>query len=230
MNASGPPLVLDLSAMWAGPLCAYLLRRAGLRVVKVEAAERPDGARAVPQFFEWLHRGQEIVTLPFTTTTGRDRLRRLVDTADVVIEASRPRALRQLGIQVEDVVAERPGRTWVSITGYGRDGDGQNDVAFGDDAAVAGDLVAFDPEGDPVFCGDAIADPLTGIVAADAALGARARGGGELVEVAMGGVASLFAAPGGDVSRHTVVRDGNEWVVRCGDRTQPVAPPRLPRC
>ena len=42
--------------------------------------------------------------------------------ADVVIEGSRPRALAQLGIDADAVVASRPGCTWVSITGYGRSG------------------------------------------------------------------------------------------------------------
>ena len=39
------PLVVDLSALWAGPLCAHLLGLAGARVVKVESLGRPDGAR-----------------------------------------------------------------------------------------------------------------------------------------------------------------------------------------
>ena len=190
-----PPLVVDLSAMWAGPLCAHLLGRAGSRVIKVESARRPDGARAGDaRFFEWLHAGHEQVVLDFDVREGRAALGRLLDRADVVIETSRPRALAQLGIDAKQFVAARAGRTWVSITGYGRAGAAANNVAFGDDAAVAGGLVAYDAAGAPLFCGDAIADPMTGLFAAAAAFRALAAGGGQLLDVAMAAVAKSLAA------------------------------------
>ncbi|HEY8547985.1 MAG TPA: CoA transferase [Acidimicrobiales bacterium] len=183
---AGSLLVVDLSSMWAGPVCAWLLGRVGMRVVKVESTARPDGARrGHPGFFGWLHAGHESVALDLRTPAGRDRLARLVGRADVVIEASRPRALAQLGIDAEAVVAGRPGRTWVSITGHGRHGDAAQRVAFGDDAAVAAGLVARDDAGDPVFCADAIADPITGLHAAVAALTSVVGGGGHLLDVAM---------------------------------------------
>jgi crotonobetainyl-CoA:carnitine CoA-transferase CaiB-like acyl-CoA transferase len=65
-------------------------------------------------------------------------------------------------------------------------------VAFGDDAAVAGGLVGFDATG-PVFRGDAIADPLTGLEAATAVLAALRRGGGELIEIGLAQVAATYA-------------------------------------
>jgi hypothetical protein len=187
------PIAVDLSAMWAGPLCARLLGWAGMRIVKVESVDRPDGVRSGdPQFYEWLHHGHEHRTLDFAAATGRHELLQLLREADVVIESSRPRALVQLGIDAHAIVAERPGRTWVSITGYGRSGDAAMRVAFGDDAAVAGGLVSRDHDGRPEFCGDAIADPLSGLLAAHAVLGSLARGGGHLVEVAMASVAKSF--------------------------------------
>ena len=64
-------------------------------------------------------------------------------------------------------------------------------VAFGDDAAVAGGLVAHGPGG-PCFLGDAIADPLSGIAAATAAAELVAAGRSGLVDVAMAGVAASF--------------------------------------
>lgn len=191
---SAAPLVVDLSAMWAGPLCAHLLGRAGMRVVKVESVHRPDGARRGDAgFYAWLHHGHDEVVLDLRTSVGRAELGALVARADVVIEASRPRALAQLGIDARRVVAHGRGPTWVSITGYGRTGAAAQRVAFGDDAAVAGGLVAHDDAGLPVFCADAVADPLTGLVAAAAALGAHRAGGGRLVSVAMAAVAAAFA-------------------------------------
>jgi len=195
--APARPLVVDLSAMWAGPLCARLLGQAGLRVVKVESTRRLDGARRGHQgFFDWLHGGHESVALDLSSSSGLAALRQLLARADVVIESSRPRALAQLGIDAEAVVAGRPGTTWISITGYGRTGTAGQRVAFGDDAAVAAGLVAYDHEDRPVFCADAIADPITGLYAALAALASLAAGGGHLVEVAMAAaVATTLAWP-----------------------------------
>ncbi|MFI6377119.1 CoA transferase [Streptomyces sp. NPDC050546] len=171
--------VVDLSALWAGPLCARLLGRAGARVVKVESVSRPDGARfGSPDFYRRLHQGHESLVLDFDSGA----LAEVVAEADLVIEASRPRALRRLGVRAEEFLAARPGRVWVSITGYGRDVDR---IAFGDDAAVSGGLTGLDRHGDPVFLGDALGDPVTGVYAAHAAACSLARGGGELLGVSM---------------------------------------------
>lgn len=188
-----PPRIIDLSAMWAGPLCGRLLRSAGAEVVKVESPGRPDGARAGhPGFWNWLHGGQEILIVDLETRAGVAHLEELIAGADAVIDSSRPRALAQLGIRAEERAGPR--LTWISITGYGRAGPWAGRVAFGDDAAVAGGLVARDSHGEPVFCGDALADPLSGIVAAAAGARAVATGGG-LVSVAMAEVAAWAAAP-----------------------------------
>ncbi|WP_420312958.1 CoA transferase [Streptomyces sp. YS-B37] len=179
--------VVDLSALWAGPLCARLLGLAGARVVKVESATRPDGARyGTPAFYRWLHDGHGSVVVDFAPGA----LDAIVAEADVVIEASRPRALRRLGLRAEEFLAARPGRVWVGITGYGRENDR---IAFGDDAAVAGGLTGHDPVGDPVFLGDALADPVTGVFAAQAVARSLAEGGGELLCVSMSACAATLA-------------------------------------
>jgi hypothetical protein len=181
------PLVIDLSSLWAGPLCTQLLQRAGARVVKVESTTRPDGARrGSPAFFDLLHAGKASVALDFTSAAGRCDLRRLLGAADLVVESSRPRALRQLGLDAEALLAETPGLTWVSITGHGAQGEQRDWIAFGDDAAVAAGLAraAGDAEG-PLFCADAVADPLAGLEAAVEALDALARGGGLRIDVSL---------------------------------------------
>lgn len=187
--------IVDLSALWAGPLCARLLGQAGAHVVKVESTTRPDGARfGSPDFYRWLHEGHDSRVVDFAS----DELREVIAGADIVIEASRPRALRRLGVHAEEFLAARPGRVWLSITGYGRDDDR---VAFGDDAAVAAGLVDRDADGDPIFLGDAIADPITGIYAARAVAQALARGGGELVAASMTGCAAELAESGEHAER-----------------------------
>lgn len=183
-------LVVDLSSMWAGPLCGRLLARAGATVVKVESRTRPDGTRAGPSaFFDWMNAGKLSYATDFE---GSSNLRNLLEAADIVIESSRPAALDRRGLGPTDVTP-RDGRIWLRITGHGTDGERANWVAFGDDAAVSGGLVGNDEHG-PVFCGDAIADPLTGLHAALAVTESLSRGGGELIEMSMASVAATYAA------------------------------------
>jgi hypothetical protein len=180
-------LVVDLSSMWAGPLCGQLLARAGATVVKVESRARPDGTRCGDhRFFDWMNSGKLCYAADFNHPT---ELRELLAGADVVIESSRPAALAQRGLGPHDVPA-RDGRVWLRVTGHGSDAVRANWVGFGDDAAVSGGLVGAGP----VFCGDAIADPLTGLHAALEVAESRQRGGGELVEIALAGVAANYAA------------------------------------
>ncbi len=185
--------VLDLSSLWAGPLCASILGLAGATVVKLESTTRPDGARRGPAgFFDLLNAGKRSVAVDLRSQAGRGALASLVASADVVVEASRPRALEQLGVVAADVLAGRAGpRVWLSLTGHGRS---VPRVAFGDDAAVAGGLVVDDGSG-PCFCADAVADPLSGVAAAAAALEALAQGGRWSIDVAMAGVAAAHAGP-----------------------------------
>ena len=77
-------------------------------------------------------------------------------------------------------------QVWISITGHGRAVDR---VAFGDDGAAAGGLVAWDEEG-PCFAADALADPLAGITAAGVVRTAMVAGGRWLVDVSLAGVAA----------------------------------------
>jgi crotonobetainyl-CoA:carnitine CoA-transferase CaiB-like acyl-CoA transferase len=118
-----------------------------------------------------------------------DALRQLLSVSDIVIEGSRPAALRRRQLSADDVPG-RVGRIWLRIRGY----RGQpHRAAFGDDAAVAGGLVGTGTQG-PVFCGDAIADPLSGLEAARAVGQSLRRGGGEVIDVSMAQVAARYAA------------------------------------
>src|ERR1700730_8069083 len=181
-------LVADLSSLWAGPLCAQLLARAGAVIVKVESPSRPDGTRSgEPAFFDWMNFGKLSYAIDFDH--DGDALRQLLSTADIVIEGSRPAALRRRQLSADDVPG-RAGRIWLRIRGY----RGQpHRSAFGDDAAVAGGLVGTGTQG-PVFCGDAIADPLSGLEAARAVGQSLRRGGGEVIDVSMAQVAARDAA------------------------------------
>jgi CoA-transferase family III len=220
-------LVADFSALWAGPLCAHLLGLAGARVVKVETPGRPDGARSGnTAFYRLLHAGHRSVTLDPRTSGGRAEMTALVRAADIVIESSRPRALARFGLDAAGGAAA--GTTWVSITAYGRASDR---VGFGDDVAAGAGLVARDADGLPVFAGDAIADPLTGLTAAAAV--ACAPAGGALLDIAMSDVVAATLDPArpdpassGAKPSLAARRDGDGWLVEGAGGAVPVAPPQ----
>jgi crotonobetainyl-CoA:carnitine CoA-transferase CaiB-like acyl-CoA transferase len=226
------PLVVDLSALWAGPLCAHLLQMMGAQVIKVESSLRPDGMRqAAAGFYDLLNAGKASVALDFNQPRARAQLRRLLLRADIVIEASRPRALRQLGVVAEEILAENPTATWVGISGYGREEPGANWVAFGDDAAVAGGLsqVLWDCTGRVMFCADALADPFTGLHAALAAWGSFQQGGGRLLSLSLCDVVA-HAIGCAALAEPAASRDrAREWSGRVGreDVAAPQARPIL---
>lgn len=182
------PRVLDLSSLWAGPLCSHLWQAAGAEVIKVESSRRPDGARSGPkEFFDLLNQGKHCINLDLHESSGQRELLRLIQKSDIVLEASRPRALRQMKIFAEDVISSNPGITWVSITAYGRDEPQANWIGYGDDTGVAAGLSAIMHEvsGQWSICGDAIADPLTGLHAALAGWADWASGGGQVLELSL---------------------------------------------
>jgi hypothetical protein len=161
-----PPRVLDLSALWAGPLAGHLLWLKGADVIKVESRRRPDAMReGDTALFDLLNQGKASVALDFAEDRGA--LLALIASSDIVIEAARPRALAQLGLDAGELTRQH-GLVWITITGHGAEGEAGNWVGFGDDCAVAGGLAAAleDASGRAGFVGDAIADPLTGIAAA----------------------------------------------------------------
>lgn len=163
------PLVIDLSGLWAGPLAGHFFHLAGARVVKVESSTRPDNMRNHDLgFYTLINQGKDSVTLDFTDPEQRDTLLALLRRADIVIEAARPRALLQLGIDAAALVREVPGLVWLTVTGHGASGDAAHWVGIGHDCGVAGGLTKalLEATGEVAFVGDAIADPLTGIVAA----------------------------------------------------------------
>lgn len=228
---SRAPLVVDLSSLWAGPLCSHLLQRCGARVIKVESSSRPDGGRrGDAAFFDLLNAGKHSVAPDLASASGRAQLLALLRRADIVIEASRPRALRQMGIDADALLRERTGLTWISLTGYGRDEPQANWLAYGDDAGVAAGLswLLEKTTGRALFVGDAIGDPLSGLHAALAAWASWRAGGSRLIALALV-----------DVLRHVIAWDAPldlagwrerqaEWTaIAAGSGARPPLP-RLP--
>ncbi|HUZ12047.1 MAG TPA: CoA transferase [Caulobacteraceae bacterium] len=189
--------VVDLSALWAGPLCAAVLAELGAGVVKVESLRRPDPTRtSTPGFFRRLNGRKDQLALDLGAADGQARLRELILAADVLVTSARPRAFVSLGLAPGDLFAANPSLVWVAVTGYGWTGAAAERVGFGDDTAAAGGLVRWTAGGAPRFLGDALADPVTGLAAAIGALRALLGGGGVLVDAAMAVCAAGAAACG----------------------------------
>jgi hypothetical protein len=199
-------LVVDLSSLWAGPLCTHLLALAGARVVKVESPSRPDGARRGPKaFFALLNAGKEAVSVDIAWPAFRD----LLDAAEVIVDSNRPRVWDNAGIDRSVY------RCWVAITGYGDDR-----AAFGDDAAAAAGICALVGEPDaPLFCADAYADPTAGLHAAVAAM----EGGSGVIDVVMRDVVSSMLS---GAERQPVPEPGAVTVARPRARTPSGRAPR----
>jgi len=163
------PLVVDLSAIWAGPLAGHLLWLAGAEVIKVESVNRPDLIRRDdPATFDLINQGKASVVVDLREEADRRALVALIRRADFVIESSRIRALRHLGVDAAALVREVPGLVWLSVTGHGTCGAAADWTGIGNDCGVAGGLSRAMAEagGEIGYVGDAISDPLTGITAA----------------------------------------------------------------
>lgn len=183
--------VVDMSALWAGPLCAGLLARCGAAVLRIESMGRPDSTpNFSPVLSARINGGKRGLSLDLRKPDDVARLHAEVRCADVFVTSARPAALARLGFEPEGLLRERPGLTWVAITAHGFTGRGANRVGFGDDCAVAGGLVKRCADGRPLFLGDALADPLTGLEGALAVLEGSRRG---LLDLAMARVAATYA-------------------------------------
>jgi crotonobetainyl-CoA:carnitine CoA-transferase CaiB-like acyl-CoA transferase len=218
------PLVLDLSSLWAGPLCGALLAEAGADVIKIESRSRPDGARfGDADFFDRLNAGKRMLALDFQK--DRDILRKLFAAADIVIESARPRVLAQWGFSLSDIFKTNSDLIWVSVTGYGRESARANWVGFGDDVAAAAGLVANGSDS-PMFIGDAIADPLAGLVAAASAFACLATGGGFLVDASLFAAATFIATTPPIKEAATIEQYDGAWMQRGSGWSEPVLQPR----
>lgn len=125
--------VLDLSQQIAGPYCAKLLAGFGAEVIKVEPPSGDPQRNAGPFFrtaegtessipFLWLNTGKKSVTLDLHTPRGKELFRKLVSSADVLVESFKPGALQALGLAYADLQALNPRLVMISLTPFGQTG------------------------------------------------------------------------------------------------------------
>ena len=172
LSAYGDLKILDFSSLWAGPLCSHLLLNLGCKVSKIESKDRRDfSGDATPRLSSVLNKDKELFVVDFRDKGELDSLRQIMREADVVIEGSRPRAFKSLGIDRNSIKSlqtetQYQRQLWVSLTAYGRFDRAADWVGFGDDVAACAGLLDRTSSTDYRFVGDAIADPLAGLLSA----------------------------------------------------------------
>lgn len=182
--------VISAGQILAAPFCATLLAEFGAEVIKVEPPGTGEANRGNLSF-EQDNRGQLAVTLNLEHPEGRALFRRLVDTADVLVENFRPGALEDWDLAPETLRATNPGLVVVRISGFGQNGPYRDRACFDRVALAFSGITAVTgyPDRPPVRPGYFIADYGAGIFAAFGALAAlRARdhtGYGQDVDVAL---------------------------------------------
>ncbi len=192
--------VLDFTTTIAGPHCSRLLADLGAEVIKIESPEgdmmrtRPPLRSGASTSFGQLNAGKKSVALDLKSPPAVAAVRRLVATADVVVENFRPGVMRRFGLDYEALKPIRPELVYCAISGYGQTGPSAELPAYAPviHAASGYDLAHMAYQGEmrrPDYCGIYIADVLTGTYAFGAIMTAlyqrQATGEGQMIDVSM---------------------------------------------
>lgn len=194
--------VLDMTHVLAGPFCTYQLAVLGADVIKIEPPDSPDMTReegvipalndvAYGTYFQAQNAGKRAITLNLKDEAGRDILRRLIKSADVLVQNYAGDALDQLGFGHDAVCAIQPKLIYCSMTGFGRTGPKAEHPAYDVVIQAFSGLMSANgtPESGPVRVGPPMVDYGTGAQAAlaiSAALLQREKTGkGQRIDVSM---------------------------------------------
>ncbi|MEM9681711.1 MAG: CoA transferase [Pseudomonadota bacterium] len=187
--------VVDMSQGIAGPHCGMLFALYGAEVIKVEPPTgdwmRELGTRYGKQTSHSAayNRGKKSITLDLKDPNGLAAARRLVDSADVFVENSRPGVTERLGLGYEEVSKTNAALIYVSVSGYGQDGPYRDRPCTDTVAQAFSGMMMMNKgmDGTPVKTGVFVIDALTGLYgfqAASMALqGRQADGQGRHVDV-----------------------------------------------
>jgi crotonobetainyl-CoA:carnitine CoA-transferase CaiB-like acyl-CoA transferase len=184
--------VLTLAVNLPGPLAAARLHQLGAAVVKVEPPGGDALAHVSPDWYRELHEGQEIIRLNLKDAADRARLDTWLSQADLLLTATRPAALRRLGLAWAELHASYPRLCQVALVGYPAPLEGLpgHDLTY---QARAGLLT---PPHLPRACVADLAGAQEAVAAALAALLGRERGqGGQHAAVSLARAADGFAEP-----------------------------------
>jgi crotonobetainyl-CoA:carnitine CoA-transferase CaiB-like acyl-CoA transferase len=168
--------VIDLTQVRAGPTCCRQLADWGADVVQVQMPEHMRGDDTLGgqegSDYQYTHRNKRSITLNLKEPEGIALLKKLIASADVVVENFRPDVKFRLGIDYESLKGDNPGLIYASISGFGQTGPLAQRPGFDQIAQGMGGLMSVtgQPDGEPMRVGIPIADLCAGIFAAQGIL------------------------------------------------------------
>jgi crotonobetainyl-CoA:carnitine CoA-transferase CaiB-like acyl-CoA transferase len=174
--------VLDLSRVFAGPLCGQVLADFGAEVVKVEHPGRGDDTRdwgmrigkTETTYYNSMNRNKRSITVDLQTPEGQKLIHDLLPQFDVVIQNFKTGGADKLGLGYTQLKAIRPDLIYCSVAGYNSAGPEAKRPGY--DLVIQGEagLMAINGEAgqDPLKFGVAVVDMMTGMYAAQAVLAA----------------------------------------------------------
>ncbi len=183
-------LVVDLTTQMPGPYCTMLLADLGADVIKVEPPAG-DQLRAYRPMFDAVNRGKRSLALDLKRPEGREVLRRLVRTADLMLEGFRPGVAARLGADYAAIREVNPGIVYCSISGFGQTGPDRDRPAHDlNYLALAGVLglevpIAGAPAPPPVLVSDLAAGQFAAIALLAALVARRGGGPGQYIDLSM---------------------------------------------
>jgi CoA:oxalate CoA-transferase len=189
--------VVDLTRILSGPFCSLLLADMGAEVIKVEppGGDPLRGQGVIVEGLSWyfaaFNRNKRSVVLNLRRASGQAALRRLIATADVVVDNFRPGVMADLGLDWSQLSTLRPGIIHTSVTGFGARGPYADRPSFDFIAQAMSGFMSSNgtPETGPMRAGAPISDLVAGLYAALGTVAALYRrvqtGRGEQVGVAM---------------------------------------------
>jgi crotonobetainyl-CoA:carnitine CoA-transferase CaiB-like acyl-CoA transferase len=206
---SEPPLkgvrVIELARILAGPWAGQMLADLGADVIKVENPDGGDDTRKwgppfvtshdrenlSAAYYHSCNRGKRSIAVDFSTPEGAETVRKLVATADVLIENFKVGGLKKYGLDYESVKKLSPKLVYCSITGFGQDGPYAPRAGYDFIIQGIGGLMSItgEPGREPQKVGVAVSDIFTGlysVIAIQAALRhAEATGEGQFIDMAL---------------------------------------------
>lgn len=193
--------ILDLTNVLAGPFACHQLAHMGADVIKVEARETGDLARQLGADTELnkahmgvsflaQNAGKRSIVLNLKSAKGKEVFRRLVRTADVVVENFRPGVMDRLDLGHAELKKENPRLVYCAISGFGQDGPLRDLPAYDQIIQGMSGIMSITgaPENAPYRVGYPVADTIGGITAAfaiAAALADRHRTESVFIDVSM---------------------------------------------
>jgi len=207
--------VIEIASYVAGPYAAMLLGDLGAEVIKIEPPPAGDPYRgwengSYSTMFYAANRNKKSIVLDLRSPPGAEVARKLIDSADVLIENARVGAMERLGLGYESLKATNPGLVYLSITGFGPSGPYVHRPGYDTLGQSMSGLMSLLTDLDaPEVMGMSLSDHLAGLYGAYGILGALAArektGRGQRVDTSL--LRASIAFVGESLTRHLATGD-----------------------